>query len=76
MSLYWTEDFGPVYPPKNVEEVCAEANRLIDKFIAEYGDVYSYEFEKDLANYKAQLWESACMNNKVGEVEVLWPEEE
>lgn len=73
MDIFWPVEryddvFGAAYPPENAVELCQEANWLIEKYIRENPDAD----ECELADYSHELWESLCLNDKIGDIEVIW----
>lgn len=66
-NRYWNEEtFGSAYPPVNMDEVCSEANSLIDAFAE------SCESDDDLDAYCNSIWEAFCETGVIGNVTAIY----
>lgn len=73
MIIYWDAEnaadiWGAQEPPKNASELCAAANELIDKFIAEHPDAD----ETEIHEFRAGLWEQYCSTDEINGIASIW----
>ena len=66
-DYYWTLDnWGDAFPPENAEEICNEANSLLDAYVEQSNiDLDNWDDECDLHEYCAGLWETYCCTGKL-----------
>lgn len=68
-SYHLTENsWGSTIPPKNMDEIIAIFNRMVDEYIAENG----LEDEEEIQNHAEALWESYCMTDTIGGIASIW----
>ena len=60
-----------MYPPKNITEICAEHNAIVDK----YTKKPPYAEDGALDDLSHRLYEIICEHDRIGRVRVVWEEE-
>lgn len=67
VDYHWTADSFDSDLPENWEEVCDEANSIIDRHIEENPE----ESETDFREFLTALWEKSMNDMMVGNIEII-----
>ena len=65
----WSDNsWGSQYPPKNFDEICSEANMLLEEFM----DKNPEATDEEICDYSRELWEQYCDTDQINGVKSIW----